>query len=332
MNIKLAFVLIIILSSCATLFNSDNQKVTIKTSKPAAIKFRGFDLSANYDSTKFTFKVPRSDVPVNVDLKTDSVKRTITLNSKIDPIIFLNIFNYGIGYIIDLGTLKKYKYPKLNYIDFEEDPNGEYFPFMPLSRDYLNKKNRIKFTPFKLFQRNGPAIQLGYERIIDDKLSLQINASLIGNFLLDNRTTHNGAGVSIEGKYYFQNPRHYIQPYVSLEAGYLQDFYNESGWFHNIQSRDTINEIDFNVFHQEVYLVPKIGVQYILSEKVTLETFLGLGVRQRSIKQHGVPEDYELIRNYRDWAISGIGNSGNRFPGTFTEAKFLFNFRLGVVF
>ena len=109
----------ILLSSCATIFNSKFTTVNIHTfpENSTVILNEKDTFCCNVD----LFKVKRSGNPIQIQVKKDSLQKTVFVNPILSSTYaFPNLFNfwfYGGGYFIDLASRKRFTYPKDIFIN-----------------------------------------------------------------------------------------------------------------------------------------------------------------------------------------------------------------------
>ena len=105
-------------SSCATLINQPIAYMTVKTSKPALI-ICGTD-SVETKKNKAVLTLERSKNPIVLTTISDSLISQITIKSRNSIAYKYNIFNLGIGALIEKDSPKRYEYPwtvKINPYD-----------------------------------------------------------------------------------------------------------------------------------------------------------------------------------------------------------------------
>lgn len=119
-------------SSCATLINQPTTYMTVKTTKPAVI-ISGTD-SVETKKDKAVLTLERSKNPIIITTVSDSLKGKITIKARNSIAYNYNIFNWGIGALIEKNSPKRYGYPFTVKIN----------PSDTTSRLYNNYKNPHK--------------------------------------------------------------------------------------------------------------------------------------------------------------------------------------------
>jgi hypothetical protein len=111
----------IIISSCATLVNNKYQKINI------LIEDETPELIINYTDTftqhSFDVEILRSRKDVAMQLRSDQNEGVVFLESRLSPEFTLgNLINYtwGLGWLIDLPSPKKYQYHRAVKLSFDE--------------------------------------------------------------------------------------------------------------------------------------------------------------------------------------------------------------------
>jgi hypothetical protein len=96
-------------SSCATLMNQPTAYMTVKTTIPALI-ISGTD-SVETKKNKAVLTLERSKNPIVLTTISDSLKSQITIKARNSIAYKYNIFNLGIGALIEKDSPKRYEYP-----------------------------------------------------------------------------------------------------------------------------------------------------------------------------------------------------------------------------
>jgi hypothetical protein len=113
----------VLMTSCATIVNRPYKYVTVHTTEPGKIIY-GQDTINTIDN-KVQLKVERNDKPLSIVATTDSLTKSINIESEYSIMYWANIcFNCGIGMLIDMKSPKRYSYPDRIYInpaDAKED-------------------------------------------------------------------------------------------------------------------------------------------------------------------------------------------------------------------
>jgi hypothetical protein len=154
-----AVVFIFVFSSCATIINQPLQKIFIITDKN--IKVISVENAVLMDSSKQNntpkkYFVKRSNTPLIINVQTDSTKNIIILKPKSSFAYWYNIiFNFGIGMLIDKDNLKRYTYPKINYISIE-DTGIAIKSAAPIKKGTINLSLSLPFTTvFNIIDSSG---------------------------------------------------------------------------------------------------------------------------------------------------------------------------------
>ncbi len=136
-SLLILFSLSIFLSSCATMINDEYDSVTIISDKPVEIFHQGRKISLNSIRSKIT--LPRQSEDTKIEVRTDSVIKTITVPSSYSYWNLLNIMNYGIGLFFEKAPYN-YSYPSKMYIS-AKDTTDDYWTYSPWNQ----KKGDIDF-------------------------------------------------------------------------------------------------------------------------------------------------------------------------------------------
>ena len=150
---------IILFSSCATILNQPQQKIFITTDKN--VKVISVESSVLMDASKVTnppieYFVKRSNTLLIITVQVDSTKKIIVLKPKNSFAYWCNIIsNYGIGMLVDKGNLKRYAYPKINYISVE-DTGITVKSAAPIKKGTINLSLSVPFTTvFNIIDSSG---------------------------------------------------------------------------------------------------------------------------------------------------------------------------------
>ena len=115
-NLSVLIIIVLAFSSCATLFNARTTRVDIHTTYPTTIVV-GND-TVRTVKNKATIKVKRQEAPLQFSTIADSTLKNYSVNSRLSSAYWGNIFfYYGLGYLIDLPSPKKFTYPRELYIN-----------------------------------------------------------------------------------------------------------------------------------------------------------------------------------------------------------------------
>jgi len=93
-------------SGCATVLSGKTQKISIN-SNPSGIKVQVDDQTL---TTPASFIVKRENKDKTIKVNEGKCKKIITLNKKINPVFFVNIFSGALGSTTDYATGAMWKY------------------------------------------------------------------------------------------------------------------------------------------------------------------------------------------------------------------------------
>ena len=125
-------VVAILMSSCATILNQPYKNVKVYTTEPSSIIYR-------YDTIK-TVKnkanlwVERKKDTLSFVTMTDSITKSIEIKSRNSFMYWVNIYNYGIGMLVDMNNPKRYSYPSRIHIN-SADTISKYYRYSQASFD-----------------------------------------------------------------------------------------------------------------------------------------------------------------------------------------------------
>ncbi|MGG5508065.1 MULTISPECIES: hypothetical protein [unclassified Myroides] len=107
-------VVLLLLTSCATIFNKDDQKIYFYT----ATNKESLKVKDSIYSLPAKMRVMRSKDDLKVTLINDTLTKEFTVLSETDPLYFLGNVVMPIGYLIDENSSRRYIYKDRIYLSF----------------------------------------------------------------------------------------------------------------------------------------------------------------------------------------------------------------------
>jgi hypothetical protein len=325
----------LILGSCATLFNSPSENLTIITNEPCKVV-------VNHDSLKSTdneheVTINRSRKSLFISAYNDNKQKDIIVPSCMSFAYWLNVYSTAwIGFIIDLNTPKRYAYPSTIYLDMKSNKNN-YLTIRPLDSILSKCNNIVKITPLKTIGFTNAGLEISYERKFSNIFSTQFMASwLFPNSTFDSPDYINpntkGFRGGIEEKYYFKKsaPK---GPYISLELNYMNNQYKVLDYFHakdvnNDPPHDYITYPDtFGIKKQTMSINFKVGYQFII-DHLCIDIYAGLGPRYKNVEHFDRIKPEDVLEVPRHPNIYYITN----YPGKYWTLSIPLNVRIGWIF
>lgn len=190
----LLVVLILVLSSCATVLNRSTKTIYITTTTPAKVVVNKDTLRTFQD--KIPVEVQRQSADLKITVFSDSVTKKVSIKPRNSFAFWLNAYPtplFWTGFLIDGKNPKRYTYPSRMYFDMKDTTNTY------LSYDPRSKKGEI---------------------------DLRISLPHINNFLLkpDNESNYKFNtgfwGLSVGLDYY-----HSAKQFINLSATGVMDFF-----------------------------------------------------------------------------------------------------------
>lgn len=281
---SIQLLLVLNLSSCASIFNSRQTHTSIVTNQPSIFTINGEENSQIIKQKEIW--IDRTSKPLEIIVESTENKKTVTVNPKNSFMFWANIYNYGIGMLIDKNNPKRYYYPRTIYIDLQ-DSLKTYQTYIPNKRINDTLKNQIKFTPFKLIGLMNPGFELAYERKTSSKFSTQFMGSVLFDYKNSNATLA-GFRTSIEEKYFYRESAP-IGPYLSFEINYLQKKYYDT-WnfgiadiYYNPDYANTNYSDTYGINKKTLSFNFKWGYQTIINRFV-FDFYTGLGLKYRDVQ------------------------------------------------
>jgi len=222
-----------------------------------------------------------------------------------------------------------------------------------IKKEKLEKHNSFLFAPFNLFDFVNPNFQIGYERFVAKRWSLQIDGAIIINHSIENYLidwfsgikvrdcpyTNKGFRVKLSTKYVVLDKRK-IKLYVSPELFYYR---NKSGIVRDFLVSDPDFEYSFGIapegmngytqfFYndEEKFGVNfKVGIKILLGKHFFLEPHFGFGFAYRNVKQSERENPNDKLYDF--WDDIDLGFFDKAAPNKWVPTL-PFNFKIGFRF
>lgn len=331
-QLLLYIALILSCSSCATLFNKPHQVVSFRSTKPVNYIYQGD--TTRTAQTDFQLVVKKEKLPLSIVLFNDSSSRALGIGSRKNWTYGLNLLTpYFGGFLVDEISGKKFSYPKKVFVDMDNSRVG-YTPYYPMPKKRIALKNRISTTPTSISGIYHPGIEVGYQRLINERFALQTN---LRYFLAANTNySRNAEGFRIElnPKYYLRN-QELSRIYTSLSLQYLKKDHEAEYTFlipANLDDDDFENDLIRQLLPVEkrfISLTPRIGIEHYFSDRLVIDAFIGVGLRYRRTRVIGANPEFILSGEDADWF--DVEFDSNQ-PSNRMSANLDLNFRIGWVF
>lgn len=329
-------VMVLLLSSCATVINHQKCLVEIESENPQYVTVDSVRLPGFKKKHEIHLNRSNEDVVIKLSSETDSLEKTVVVEAYNSRAFDLNVLaTLGIGMLVDRNNPKRYVYPAKVSIDNTME-NGERIGISGfLSYPYI-----IKTTPLKIFGMVNPSLEVAVEKVMTPYSSLQVMGSwlLPESFVYDDKddvyNDTKGFRTSVEYRIYLTNQAP-IGPYFSTEFEYLKNQYriSEKITCNTTQvAGDLLGEIDDSKgVDKEFYSLNfKLGIQADLSKRFYIDTYMGLGLRYRRafyFDENPICEDYFTD----DCCFPGIIEERDRMGEEFCISIPL-NIRIGLSF
>ena len=174
--------------------------------------------------------------------------------------------------------------------------------------DKIEKPNTIFFAPLNFFDFQNPSFQMGYERFVAKKWTLQFESAIMiphsifqyitdwTEGITDCHYTNKGFRVKLSAKYIIMNKK-IFKMYISPELFYYKNKSGIARWF---LISDPTFEYSFEVtkwgdsYYQFFYndeekmgVNFKVGIKILLGKSFFVEPHLGLGLAHRNVVHIG---------------------------------------------
>lgn len=148
------------------------------------------------------------------------------------------------------------------------------------TKDSTIWKNEIKIYPFKPFGFVNPGIDMGYERFINNRWSVETNVAYLTNlFHWAPYQQYDGARYILEGKYIFDVHSPTYLPYVSFST-----IYNEMAIRAVVKERSQSSTYDdtVSIAKQTQSFNINIGLR-IIDQRMSFNIVAGVGVKWKEV-------------------------------------------------
>ncbi len=333
-------IMILLLSSCATILNRKITNVRVYTNIPATIVFPA--TRSKGEITKGDFDVTRSMKPLIIEAYNDSVSKTFSIRPINSFAYWLNLCEppYSlIGFFIDRKKDKRFTYPVNVYLDLTRK-DSTYFRMIPVPPKYQKYKFIVSLTPEKVISAVNPVIEVGGEKKLNSSFSA---AAMFGYLLPGNYSSKtqddlapNTKGISagLEAKWFIHRsaPQGF---YTGLGFNYLNNRYRASASFTHATDTNAmpmfLDYVDTFGIHKQTYSINLlIGYQRIY-KRLSFDVYGGLGLRFKNVQHLGrkYPGDYFAPGENFEFVDAAYLN--NR-PGKYAVLNVPLNFRIGWTF
>jgi len=182
----------------------------------------------------------------------------------------------------------------------------------------IERPNAIFFAPLNLFDFRNPNFQIGYERFISNKWTLQIEGGIITYYsitdliiyLMSPYTANTNIGFRVKGSTkYITLEKRKFKLYVSPELFYCKNkskivrtFLISDPDFEYSSAVTKWQEGDLNLCRQSFYndeekmgINFKVGLKFLFGKQFFIEPHFGLGLAYRNVIQTGIENPNDKI-------------------------------------
>lgn len=306
-RIKLLLLITLSLSSCATILNSENTIVKISSDKASEIIFNNDTISVNRKQIKIRPK--RSKNPLKITVLKDSLKKEFYLNKNLSATYFLNFYNYGAGFFIDLFSHKRFRYN--HNLHFITDSVSNKIMLSDKKITTVRKNKIFIYTsPLKTLDFISiPMANLGFEYFIKDNYSISAEYG----FFISNKELekHNITYLEekanefrIEAKWYNGinlTKNVHLNEYLGLELREIYSQYNSFIEYSNKNTNQNNFIVDDFATKKNVTVVNlKYGLLLPIGKRFYFDFYTGLGVRIKSFNYLNLEYNENIHQLYDD--------------------------------
>jgi hypothetical protein len=119
-------IFMILAQSCATILNKKTQSVTIQTDTIRTVIINNTDTLKS--KKEYSVKFERSKTPIKISLlDTSNRSKDYLITPRFSNTLALNVWNYGVGFIVDYFTPKRFAYPNYIYLEDKKTEKNQLF-------------------------------------------------------------------------------------------------------------------------------------------------------------------------------------------------------------
>lgn len=321
------YVTLLLLSSCATIFNGKRTKVRISADSDSKIVYLKDTIKIG--KKQITIYPKRSKEVLKIEVLKDSLHQDFFLKKKLSRTFISNVFNlpftYGLSIGLDLTNKKRFTYKR--NLHFRTDLIKNKIILSNKKVELLPKKQLFIYTnPLRSVDIfSMPLLTLGTEYFFKDNFSISleygikipgINISRRGG----NEFKEKGNLYRLEGKLYNKTnltKNAYLNEYFGLETIYINGQYNDATEYALRNSEQNSNNIrDEFVTQLNIKIINiKYGILVPVSKRFYFDLYTGLGLRiQRFQDKHleydsNIHVDLDDFPNFDIRDFSGINSN-----------------------
>lgn len=300
-SIILLFVAIF-LSSCASIFNLETTKVKISADKKSKIIFNNDTISINKEPT--TIRPKRSKKPLTLTVVKDTLQKEFSFKRKLSYTNLLNIYNYGIGFLVDLTNEKRFTYKK--NLHFVTDSIKNKIVLSNKKVTFIPKNALFIYTnPPQLFDLvSFPKVTIGIEYFFLKNLSLSAEYGFLApnaeisrynvEYLKEKATTYR-----FETKWYNAinlTENVHIDEYLGLEIRGINSQYNDFlEYYEYITTKpNSIITDNFATKKRVTVFNLKYGILLPIGKRFYFDFYTGLGLRIKKFNHINLEYNREI--------------------------------------
>ena len=306
-KIGLLFILILTLSSCSTLLNSKHSTVKISADKASKIVFNKDTITVDKKQTKI--RPLRSNKPLKITVLKDSLKKDFYFNKKISGTFYLNIYNYGIGCIIDLFNHKRFRYK--HNLHFITDSLSQKIILSNKKITVVPKNKLFIYTsPLKVLDFFSiPMTSIGLEYFIASNFSVSAEYGTLfpNEKLRDHKITYlneKAFEYRFEAKWYNGinlTENVHLNEYLGIEYRKIYSQYNDNINYYerNDSNHNSITD-DFATKKSVSILNLKYGILIPIGKRFYFDFYSGLGIRIKEFNHINLEYNKDIHQMYFD--------------------------------
>ena len=298
-----------LLSSCATLFSGRRADVVVYSDVPQRVSIRTNVTSYDSVALPCVVQVDRRHLRDSVFVSSSRYSHSaIVPESKLNPMIFVNLLHDGLGILVDLATGSSHEPKQLAYFTTSTPKmSGDRVERVSMQEQVDQMVNAIKYPAFYRHEVGG-AFGLG-SRIWNNTYYDDLEKKMMTEYHMeyDHMCFYLG-GYSLGGHYYYHLNRRWA---VGLLAGMIverQDFFLPK----DAPGGHPVFRYPGSIFSSSLYVMPAAKFSIYTFPNMTVYAKGGLGMQRVTVYYDGDDSSHRQFERSR-WQWAGQLSGGMEF-------------------
>lgn len=308
-KVSVYFIIILLLSSCATILNGKKTTIKISADKESKIVFKNDTISIN--KTQTAIRPIRSKEPLELTILKDSLNEKFIFKRKTSTLFWLNIFNnYGVGMLIDLTNKKRFTYKHNLHFITDSIKNkialsNKKITLLPKNKFFIYT-NPVQFLDFfsipmatfgtEYFLANNFSINAEYGFKISDNFNKRSDVIILKDKAINYRLE-----TKLYNKVNFTQNVH-LNEYLGLEFRQIVSQFNDKQEYGMVNDINNVNSIiDYFATKKRVTIINfKYGLLVPIGKRFYFDFYYGLGVRIKKFQDFNYDFDETIHTTYHN--------------------------------